>query len=213
MEEKKDLFKNLVVNYDKELKDKIKKYHGKMIELWKDKLFLEVEAIGEAALEEIPSEPQGEGDKRISDIYLLTASAKAEIDAEQPEIKKYAVKAIQFNRQNKAAMWLIRKLNSKFSLNSKYMSVEVAGNFIAPIKKELPVETPFLTIYACVAENPEEAMEYIKEIEREEIVDSLELREHKIIKPEPELPKGVYETNPLYGFPPQEDEEEKSSID
>ncbi len=171
----------------------------KLAKLLKEKKFDEIINEAQSALNKLPTEPLGDGDKDISNIYFLLASAHWEKN-EPPEIyKEYALKSAHFNRMNKGALWLIREANNEFSDNAVLLRLQVAGNYYYMDANE-KVKQPFRTVYTAIADDSEDAMKYVKEFERDEIKDSLELIKATNRGKKPKEPKGVYEAAKLVGW-------------
>ncbi len=161
--------------------------------LWKNKEYEKVEQEGQAGIDKLPKEPVGEGDKDIAEIYLLTGSAVWELHKDDNRALELAKKAANFDRNSRGAMWLIREVKNQYSDNSKYYILEVTGEHFAPTKEGVKL-LPFKTMYTAVADDPDEAMQFVREFEREEIVDSIELKGVKEAEKEGDLPKGIYST-------------------
>lgn len=211
MSEEKDIkFEDLLPGYSKEIRELKQKAANEMKELWRSGDFKKLMEVGNDYISELPSKPVGIGDKDISSVYLLHSTAVWELTKNKDEALKYALKSAAFDRKNKAAMWLIREINSHQSEKTTHYRIEVEGRYYAPVKKDI-VEMPFLTLYGVVAESPEEAMDYIKQFERDEIKDTIKFREAKELEPKPDIPKGIYSTHDLVALPEEEDEAENQN--
>ncbi len=190
----------LTTNYPDDVIKQKKSYLKNIAELYQMKNFKEMAKLGAEAIDKLPKEPTGEGDRDISDIYLLMATALRELNNEDPLIRQYAYKSANFNRLNKGALWLIRDISREFSDKSAYYVIEVIGKYFAPTTGG-PKLMPFKTMYSLVAENPEEGMDMIREFERREVKDQIELSSFEEKELVEELPKGIYSTMRLVIIP------------
>ncbi len=186
----------LVKDYTPEIREKKKSYFEEMRKSWTKRDYDEVIKIGMEAVENLPKEPEGDGDKEISGIYLLLGSALWEKEKNSEKVHPLAMKAVYFDRKSKGAMWLLRECNSEYSKDSKYLRIQIKGKLYVKSADQYKVHV-FHSVYGTVAETPEDAMKYIREYERREICDNLELVNSEDAGPKPELPKGVYEVSEL----------------
>lgn len=189
----------LLPNFDKEIIELKRSSLEELKKYWAKREFQNIVDIGRDVLSRLPAEAKGEGDKDISEIYFLTASALREIDKSSDEIMQMAHKSVNFNRNHLGSMWLIRELNSSFSDNSKFFKISVSGEYYAPTRDGVEL-VPFMTFYGVVADNPDEAMEFIKEFERPEIKNNIQLKDFHEAETESKLPKGIYSTSNLIGL-------------
>lgn len=106
----------------------------------------------------------------------------------------YLKKAIQLDKHNRDAQWLLRELNKEKDFkDAKYYRILVHGKWPRPFQGE-KVAPNFYTSYDVVADNKQEAFEYIKIFEPKELHGSLEMEEAKVLKAKKQ-PKGVYQTS------------------
>ncbi len=198
MEEKKIVLKESELKMqfsDDELKYK-KECLKNIVRFWKNREFSQLCRYATDSAQKLPQRAYGEGDKEISEIYSLLASAMIEISGDKNEALKYALKSAHFNRSNKNILWLIRELKYHLSDNTQLKRIQIKGKLTYIYKSEELTDI-FKTIYTVAAETNEEALEYIKEFEREEIGQSMEIVKVFELGPRPELPKGIYETMKL----------------
>ncbi|ROL62187.1 hypothetical protein D9V86_01925 [Bacteroidetes/Chlorobi group bacterium ChocPot_Mid] len=200
MEETKIINENeLKMNFsDEEIKFK-KDALKNIIRHWKNKEFAQLIRVAQDASAKLPQNPYGSGDKELSEIYYLLASAMKELKYNNSAILDYALKAAHFNRLDKNTLWLIREVMSSFSDKTQLKRIQVKGKISYSINSEI-ITDHFKTIYTIAAENNEEAMTLIKEFEREEIAQHLEIVKVFDLGPRPELPKGIYETMKLMAW-------------
>mgnify|MGYP006283964811 CR=1 FL=1 len=193
---KKPEFKDLVQDLPDELKQFKIRARKEIQELINDRKFNDVIEKGREALAKLPDKAVGVGDKGISDIFLMTATAIRELQGNTEEVRNMAMKAAEFDRTSKGAMWLVRDLRNEKSSESKFYLMECTGKSFAPTTEGIK-EFPFKTVYGVVADNPEEAMNYVREFERGEVSSSMELRDAKEVEEKTDVPKGVYSTMAL----------------
>jgi len=186
----------LIKNYSPEIRELKRKSFNEMRRLWSRHDFESLIDIGSLAIEELPQIPEGNGDKEISGIYMLLGSAIWAKDKDKEKTLLLAKKAVQFDRHCKGAMWLLRECMGKFSENSIYYRILVKGKLYVKAGDEYNVHT-FHSAYGVVAQSPDEAMEFIRDFEREEICNNLELTSVEDIDAKPELPMGVYAVSEL----------------
>ncbi|MFP4526962.1 MAG: hypothetical protein ACLFQX_00315 [Candidatus Kapaibacterium sp.] len=168
---------------------------------------------GLAEIEKLPKEPSGQGDKDIAEIYLIIATAIWETTEAREKVLPLVRTAAEFDRMNKGIMWLLREAKGEYSPDAKYFKIDAGGKcpYAAPdggIQME-----DFITFYAVVAESCEEALGIIREYERLEVRDSIEIRSCKEVNPAPELPKGIYQTMNLLAIRNEDDQEKPPAAD
>lgn len=162
-------------------------------DLYKEKKLENLIDLASNAVQQLPKEPVGQGDRDISEIYLLLATAIWQTKKDKQAVAPLAKKAAHFERTSKGAMWLIRDLNNEYSEETRYFLLEAGGEYVAPTTEGIR-NLPFKTIYTVVAENEKEAFELAKDYDRPEITDKIELLGWKDQGPAKDLPKGVYST-------------------
>jgi hypothetical protein len=170
-----------------------------IFEFLKERRFDSIIKYIENILAEIPTTPIGKGDRDISDVLFFYASSLWEVYRNRNEVLKYACMSLQYNRENEKVLWLIRECKAVYSGKSKYYQIDVKGEYLHSSNGKSAL-IPFTTIYGVVAETPEQALQYIKEIERDEIKESLVILRHREISSKPELPQGVYSMKSLVGI-------------
>ena len=170
-----------------------------IIRYWKNKEFSQLIWFAKDSVSKLPESAYGNGDKEISQIYFLLATAMKEKNFDKSEIMPYAIKAGHFNRLDKNTLWLIREINSQFSENTLLKRLQIKGKITYFIKNE-EITDHFKTIYTVASETNEEAMNFIKEFERIEIAQELQIVKSFDLGPRPELPKGIYETIKLMAW-------------
>jgi hypothetical protein len=186
----RELFKE----YSQETIKRKKSLLTELKRLWKkgDKQLLIDHALAE--MEKLPKVPAGEGDKEIAEIYLIAASAIWESGKDREKTLELAKIGAEFDRMNKGIMWLLREARGDYSYKAKYLKIDVEGECPYPDQNKEIVMEPFITFYAVVADDCDEALELIRDYERIEVKDSISIKSCKEVNPAPDLPKGIYQT-------------------
>ena len=197
----------LVKNYTPEIRTLKKKLLTELGQMWNDKNYAKITEYGLAESNRLPQQARGDGDKEISAVHFLIGSAMKELKYDTDKIKFHALQAVHFDRKNKNAMWLLRDIRNEYSKDSKYFLVEVKGTLYVMMDEEEKEEL-FFAVYAVVADNQEEALSIIKEFERPEVRNSLEIFTAQIAEPTTDLPKGIYKTSALIANAELEKEED-----
>jgi hypothetical protein len=104
----------------------------------------------------------------------------------------YAWKAIELNKKQEKASWLIREIEGKFSKESKYFRIMIQGIWPQPIEGDRD-KPGFYTSYDVIADTLEEAMAYIKRFEPRDTHHTLKVEENEILGKYPRSPQGVYD--------------------
>ena len=118
----------------------------------------------------------------------------------EEEALNSAWKAIELNKHQKKAAWLIREIEGKISDNAKHFNIRIKGIWSTPMVGE--TDRPgFFTTYAVIAETEEEAFKLIKRFEPKEVRDTIKVEEINIIKDHIKGPIGVYNTSGYIFFP------------
>jgi tetratricopeptide (TPR) repeat protein len=121
----------------------------------------------------------------------------------EEEALNSAWKAIELNKHNDKAAWMIREIEGKISDNAKHFNTMIEGIWPTPFEGE--TDRPgFFTTYDVIADTEEEAVSLIKRFEPKEVRDTIKVEEIKIIEERSNDPIGVYETSG-YGFFPRGD--------
>ena len=207
-EEKKIVIQEdeLIKNYTPEIRSLKKKLLAELGKMWNDKDYAKITEYGLAEIKQLPQQARGDGDKEISSVHFLVGSAMKELKYDAEKIKYHALQAVHFDRKNKNAMWLLRDVRNEYSKDSKYFLIEVKGTLYVMMDAEEKQEL-FFAVYAVVADNQEEALSIIKEFERPEVRNSLEIFTAQIAEPTTDLPKGIYKTSALIANAELEKEE------
>jgi tetratricopeptide (TPR) repeat protein len=117
-----------------------------------------------------------------------------------------AHEAVGLDKSNERAAWLIREIADERSDIAKGWRVVVEGRWPQPYE-DSDKDYGFLATYTVVADSPEEALEYIRSFEPEEVRFTLQINSAVDLEPQPDAPKGVYDAVATYQFFPLHDEE------
>ena len=112
-----------------------------------------------------------------------------------------AYEAIALDKSNARAAWLIREIADERSDNAKSWQIVVEGKWGQPFE-DSEKDYGFFANYVVVADSPEEALEYIRPFEPEEVRFTLKIDSADEIAEQAEGPKGIYEAAPAYHFFP-----------
>lgn len=83
-----------------------------------------------------------------------------------------AFRALEWERSEVSALWLIRELVSRRSQTSRWYRLTISGVWHFPLEPNQP-PPGFNTVYDVVAENVEDALQFARNLEPPEIRDSL----------------------------------------
>jgi hypothetical protein len=117
-----------------------------------------------------------------------------------------AHEAVALDKSNRRAAWLIREIIDERSDLAKRWRVVVEGRWAQQFD-DSGQDYGFMATYVVVADTPEEAMEYIRPFEPEEVRFTLTLNSAVDIEDQPDIPKGVYEAVVPYHFFPLDEHE------
>ena len=125
----------------------------------------------------------------LPDIYAELGYANWYLNKDPKTALEYAWKAISLNKFVDTAQWLIREVDNLYSPKVKYYVLTIEG---IGYDNDKSCTRNFLVRYEVVADDENEALNFIHRFEPDEIRDSLKIYESKILKKTPEYAKGVY---------------------
>jgi len=151
--------------------------------------FREARELGERAVTQAPGD---EKDKRqLAEIHAHLGVALLKDDGDREEALRCAWRAVRLCKEQETAMWLIREASSATSPTARYMMIIVRGRWHVPVEDER--EPPgFFANYEVVADSQEEALDFIRPFEPEEVRETLVVEECDVLEKSPDIPKGVY---------------------
>ena len=115
----------------------------------------------------------------------------------------YLDEAIELDKSNNTAMWLVREIDNLTSETAKYFNILIMGVWLEPFEGE-STKPGFFTSYKVVAEDTEHTLHFIKRFEQPEIHKTIKIEESEILNEKPNAPLGVYETTGYSFFPGEE---------
>lgn len=109
-----------------------------------------------------------------------------------------AWKALEWDRSDNSALWLVREIINRRSSKSKWFKLIVEGKWHFPIE---PDKAPpgFITTYEVVADTVEDALSFAQDLEPIEVRDSMKVDSHEDLGQFPDNNQGVYWRS-AYGF-------------
>lgn len=122
-----------------------------------------------------------------------------------------AFEAIALDKSNKRAAWLIREIADEKSDTSKTWRVVVEGKWAQPFE-DSDQDYGFFATYTIVADSPEEAFEFARSFEPEEVRFTLKL-DSAVDLGKSDVQKGVYEAVAAYQFFPLDEDQEGEEDD
>lgn len=111
---------------------------------------------------------------------------------------EHAWKALEWDRADNSALWLVREIINRKSLQSKWYKLIVEGKWHFPLEADKP-PPGFITTYEVVADSAEEALAFAQDLEPVEVRPTMKLDSHEDMGPFAENHQGVYWRS-AYGF-------------
>ena len=112
-----------------------------------------------------------------------------------------AYESVALDKSNQRAAWLIREIADDKSPDSKIWRIVVEGRWGQPFEDN-DKDYGFYANYMVVAESADEALDYIRYFEPEEVRFTLKINSAVDVEPQPDLPKGIYDADAAYQFFP-----------
>jgi tetratricopeptide (TPR) repeat protein len=182
----------------KELRNKVRVL--KLSVLNAQKKYDEVIAQGKSLVDELLSIPElpEEEMQDVARAYSEIGRAYWEGSYNREGAWENAWKALEWDRSENSALWLVREIINRKSPGSKWYKLVVEGKWHFPID---PAKPPpgFITTYEVVADSPEDAMAFAQDLEPLEVRSSMRLDSHEDLGAYPDNPQGVYWRS-AYGF-------------
>jgi tetratricopeptide (TPR) repeat protein len=109
-----------------------------------------------------------------------------------------AWKALEWDRADNSALWLVREIINRKSAASRWFKLIVEGQWHFPLE---PDKAPpgFITTYEVVADTPADALAFAQDLEPVEVRQSMRLDQSEDMGPYAENHQGVYWRS-AYGF-------------
>lgn len=164
------------------------------------KRFDDVIRLGKSLVDEFLSLPELPEDEMpdVARTYAEVGRAHWEGKYNREGAWENAWKALEWDRSENSALWLVREIINRKSPHSKWYKLVVEGRWHFPIEVDKP-PPGFITTYEVVADSPEEAMAFAQDLEPMEVRSSMRLDSHEDLGGYPDNPQGVYWRS-AYGF-------------
>lgn len=148
------------------------------------------EALAVRALETPGDEPEYR--QALGYIAARLGRIRLERGEERGQIRRFVFDAIEkYPEEDTHLLALVRDIDDLYSETAQYFHLIVQGKIpeASPSREEAE---GFYVNYHVVADDPEEALDFIREFEDEEVREHLSINEAEVLEPRPEDPKGVY---------------------
>ena len=109
-----------------------------------------------------------------------------------------AWKALEWNRSDTSALWLVREIIGRKSPQSAMFKLVVEGQWHFALEADKP-PPGFITTYEIVAESPEDALTFAQDLEPVDVRPTMKIDSHEELEKCPENNQGVYWRS-AYGF-------------
>ena len=140
----------------------------------------------------------------LSRIHYEVAKAYWVKEKNKDKALKHIFAAIERDNSNSNTMRLLRVIEDKRSGKSKYFRINIEGQAQGVTKLKGKIMN-FISTYDVVAENKNEALDYIKRFEPEAVPDSMMIKECEVLKKNINDHKGVYKySGGIFYFPFEE---------
>ena len=130
--------------------------------------------------------------------YAEVGRAHWEGRADRQSAWESAWKALEWDRADNNALWLVREIVNRKSPNSKWYKLVVEGRWYFAIEPNKPPPA-FVTTYEVVADGLPEALAFAQDLEPMEARASMKIDSHEDLGDFPENLQGVYWRS-AYGF-------------
>jgi tetratricopeptide (TPR) repeat protein len=164
------------------------------------KRYNEVIQGGQSLVEELLSVPElpEEDMQDVARTYAEIGRAHWEGSYNRDGAWENAWKALEWDRSENSALWLVREIINRKSPSSKWYKLVVEGRWHFAIDPEKP-PPGFITTYEVVADSPEDAMAFAQDLEPLEVRASMRLDSNEDLGAYPDNQQGVYWRS-AYGF-------------
>jgi tetratricopeptide (TPR) repeat protein len=164
------------------------------------KRFDDVIHLGQSFVDELLSVPElpEEDMQDVARAYAEIGRAHWEGKYNRDGAWENAWKALEWDRSENSALWLVREIINRKSPGSKWYKLVVEGRWHFPIDPDKP-PPGFITTYEVVADSPEDAMAFAQDLEPLEVRASMRMDSHEDLGGYPDNQQGVYWRS-AYGF-------------
>ncbi|MEO0470380.1 MAG: tetratricopeptide repeat protein [Bacteroidota bacterium] len=141
-----------------------------------------LEVVEEGLEETIP--PENDQDAEVMSRICFYAAKACYKEEDEEATQFYLKQAIQYHRSNESTLELIRDIRAEYSDSATLYGIMVQALY-EPETEEGKESFPFMTTYAVLAENEEEAMNYIRDFEIDDVKrESMQVMEVEIAEVE-----------------------------
>jgi tetratricopeptide (TPR) repeat protein len=156
------------------------------------KKYDETIASGKTLIDELLSVPElpEEDMQDVARAYAEIGRAHWEGHYNREGAWENAWKALEWDRAENSALWLVREIINRKSPGSKWFKLVVEGKWHFPLD---PAKPPpgFITTYEVVADSAEEALAFAQDLEPMEVRASMRIDSHEKMGAYPENNQGV----------------------
>lgn len=133
----------------------------------------------------------------LAPLYTSLTKALYNLEGDTPKMREALQKAVQCDKSWMGIQDFIRELRNQTSDSAYRFRVMIEGR-----RQMEPNRSPmgYFATYYCVADSPEEALEFIREFEPEEERSGLKISEQQLLDPALDELKGVYWAERGYTF-------------
>lgn len=135
----------------------------------------------------------------LAKIYAHRALIRWALEEDKETILQDIGNALELDKNQQTAFWLIRELHMQTSPDAKYYRLLLEGDWYENHPDDGSPLGFFITYYV-IADSLDEALEYARSLEPEAVRNSLQIAESELIQPTPDAVKGVYEAPGGYTF-------------
>lgn len=135
----------------------------------------------------------------LAKIYAHRALIRWALEEDRERILQDIGNALELDKDQQTAFWLIRELHMQTSPDAKYYRLLIEGDWYENHPDDGSPLGFFITYYV-IADSLDEALNYARALEPEAVRNSLRIAESELIQPTPDAVKGVYEAPGGYTF-------------
>lgn len=141
----------------------------------------------------------------IATLHVEVAIAFMKGKSDNQSAMSHIHNALWFDKTHTAALRMMRELNNQESAAARHYWIIARGTWSSPLEEseELP---SFYSTYEVVADSPDDALEYIRQLEPDDVRDCMAVEEWKELEACPDMLKGVYTRTGYCFFPKESDD-------
>lgn len=132
--------------------------------------------------------------ERVASAWIALARISLARGQPEADAREYLLQAYQIDPGNSDVLWYLREIDNELSASAKYYRLVLRGIFGAgdPFYQDAQ---GFWAKYDVVSDTVEEALRYIRRVERARPCRFLEVDECEILETAEDQPKGVYQVS------------------